>query len=80
MNHILYHILNINFSILTEKHETGNDDPPIKIYNKRIENRNNFQIMTRSNLELLTPETIKSTESNEIKITEKKKVESKYFI
>ena len=75
MDHILYHIFKINFSILTEKYETVNDDPPMKIYNKRIENRNTFQIMIRYNLELLTPETIKSTGSNEIKITEYKNSE-----
>ena len=59
VEHIMYHIFKIIFSILKE-----NDDSPTKIYTKRIENKNILNIMTGYNFELLTPETIKLPGSN----------------
>ena len=42
-----------------KKHETGADNPSVKIYVNKIENRITFKIKTRYYLELLMPETIK---------------------
>ena len=48
------------------------DDPSIKIYVNKIENRDTFKIKNRYYLELLTPETMKLPGSNESKITKVK--------
>ena len=48
------------------------DDPSIKIYVNKIENRVTFKIKNRYYLELLTPETMKLLGSNESKITKDK--------
>ena len=43
-----------------KKHETVTDNPSIKIYVNKTENRISFKIKTGYYLELLMPETIKS--------------------
>ena len=48
------------------------DNPLIKIYANKIENRIKFQIKTGYYLKFLTPETIKLLESNKSKITKDK--------
>ena len=46
------------------------DNPPIRIYVNKIENRIIFKIKIEYYLELLTPETMKLLESTKSKITE----------
>ena len=47
------------FEYMLKKHETGADNPSVKIYVNKIENRITFEIKTRYYLELSMPETIK---------------------
>ena len=56
-------------SIHLKKHETVTDNPSIRIYINKIENRITFKIKTGYYLELLTPETIKLLGSTKSKIT-----------
>ena len=60
------------FSIYIQKHETVADNPPIKIYVNKIENRIIFKIKTGYYIEFLTSETMKLLESNKSKITKDK--------
>ena len=58
------------FKYILKKHETVTDNPSIRIYVNKIENRITFKIMTKYYLKLLTSETMKllgSTQSNIIK-------------
>ena len=58
------------FEYIIKKHETVTDNPPIRIYVKKIENRIIFKIKTGYYLELLKPERMKliwSTKNNKIK-------------
>ena len=47
------------FEFIIKKHETLSENPSIKIYPDKIENRIIFKIKTGYKLELLTPETMK---------------------
>ena len=73
MNHILYHIFNINLTLSSKKHETVPGNPSIKTYvNKTgIICNNNiwimFKIKTGYFLEILMPETMKLQESAKTK-------------
>ena len=60
------------FKYIIKKHETVTDNPSIKVYINKIENRNTFKIKTRYYLELLTPETMKILGSTKSKITKDK--------
>ena len=64
------------FEYILKKHSESVDNPPIRIYINRIENRISFKIKSRYYLELLTPETIKLLGSNEYKITKDKNGEN----
>ena len=55
-----------------KKHEKVTDNPSIRIYINKIENRIKFKIKTRYYLELLTPETIKLLWSTKIEIPKNK--------
>ena len=55
-----------------KKHETVTDNPSIRIYINKIENRITFKIKTRYYLELLTPETMKLLGSTKSKIKKDK--------
>ena len=55
-----------------KKHGENIDDPSIRIYVNKIENRITFKIKTGYNLELLTSETMKLLWSTENKITKDK--------
>ena len=57
------------FKIYLKKHETVTDNPSIRTYINKIENRITFKIKTGYYLELLTPETMKLFESTKSKIT-----------
>ena len=47
------------FEYIIKKHETFTDNPTIKIYVNKTENRITFKVKTIYNLELLTPEKMK---------------------
>ena len=60
-----------NFEYFVKKHEAVTDNPPIRVYVNKIENRIPFKIKTRYYIELLNPETTKllgSTKSKIIKV------------
>ena len=59
-----------------KKHGENIDDPSIRIYVNKIENRITFKIKTGYYLELLTPETMKLLGSTENKITKDKNGEN----
>ena len=57
---------------MIKKRETLTDNPPIRIYINKIENKITFKIKTAYYLKLLTPETKKLTGNRENKITKDK--------
>ena len=59
-----------------KKHGENIDNPSIRTYKNKIENRITFEIKTGYYLELLTPETMKLLGSTENKITKDKNGES----
>ena len=75
IDHIQYQIFKIILSIFLRNSE-NTDNPSIRIYVNKIENRITFKIKTGYYLELLAPETIKLLESTEIKITKDKNGEN----
>ena len=60
------------FEYILKKHRENVDNPSIKIYINKIENRITFEIKTGCYLELLPPETMKLLGSTESKITKDK--------
>ena len=60
------------FQYILKKHGENIDQPSIRIYVNKIENRIALKVKTGYHLELLTPETIKLLESTENKITKDK--------
>ena len=58
IGHILYQILKIILNILKKKHNETIENPSIKIYLNKTENRITFKIKIGYYLELLTPETM----------------------
>ena len=60
------------FEYILKKHSESVDNPSIRIYVNRIENRITFKIKSGYYLELLTPETMKLLGSTESKITKNK--------
>ena len=75
MDHILGHILCI-FCDIFKKHRENIDNPSVKIYVNKIENRITFRIKNGCSLELLTTETIKLLGSTENKINTDEKGEN----
>ena len=74
MDHILYQIFNIILSeYILRKYGENIDNPSVRIYVNKIENRMAFKNKTGYHPELLTPKTMKLLESTEGKITKKKK-------
>ena len=67
-----YSILDIQdyFEYILKKHETVTDNPSIRIYINKIENRITFETKTGYYLKLLIPETMKLLRSTKSKITE----------
>ena len=57
------------FKYILKRHETVTDNPSIRIYINKIENRIKFKIKTGYYLELLTLETMESLGSTTSKIT-----------
>ena len=64
------------FEYILKKHSESVDNPSIKIYVNKIENRVTFKIKNGYYLELLTPETMKLLGSTESKITKDKNGEN----
>ena len=64
------------FEYILKKHSESVDNPPIRIYVNKIENRITFKIKSGYYLELLTPETMKLLGSAESKITKDKNGEN----
>ena len=60
------------FEYILKKHSENVDNPSIKIYINKIENRITFKIKSGYYLELLTPETMKLLGRTESKITKDK--------
>ena len=64
------------FEYILKKHSESGDNPSIKIYVNKIENRVTFKIKNGYYLELLTPKTMKLLGSTESKITKNKNGEN----
>ena len=64
------------FEYILKKHSESVDNPSIRMYLNRIENRITFKIKSGYYLELLTPETMKLLGSTESKITKDKNSEN----
>ena len=64
------------FEYILKKHSESFDNPSIRIYVNKIENRITFKIKSGYYLELLTPETMKLLGSTESKITKNKNGEN----
>ena len=64
------------FEYILKKHSESVDNPSIRIYVNRIENRITFKIISGYYLELLAPETVKLLGSTESKITKDKNGEN----
>ena len=75
MDYILYQIFKTILSIL-KKHGENIDNPSIKAYLNKFENRITLKIKTGFYLDLLTPETMKLLGSTEDKIIKDKNGES----
>ena len=67
MDHILYQIFKIILSIMLKKHEKLSDNPLLRIYVYKMENRITFEVVRGYYLKLLTPETMKSVVSTKIR-------------
>ena len=76
MDHILHQIFKIILSIFKKNTEKNTDNPSVKIYLKRIQNRITFRIKIGYSLEHLTPETMKVLGSTKNKITKDKNREN----
>ena len=76
MDHVLHQIFKIIFNTFLKKHGENIDNPSVKIYVNKIENRITFKIKNGYSLELLTPETMKLLGSTENKITKDKNGEN----
>ena len=68
------------FGYILKKHNENVDNPLIKIYVNKIENRITFKIKNGYYLELLTPETMKLLGIAESKITKDKNGENVHHI
>ena len=64
------------FDYILKKHGENIDNPSVKIYGNKIENRITFKIKTGYYLELLTPKTMELLGSTENKITKDKNGEN----
>ena len=68
------------FSVYLKKHGENIDNPSIRIYTNKIENRITIKIKTGYYLEFLTPETMKLLGSTENKIIEDKNDENVHYL
>ena len=68
------------FEYILKKHSESVDNPPVRIYVNRIENRITFKIKSGYYLELLTPKTMKLLGRTESKITKDKNGENVHHL
>ena len=68
------------FEYILKKHSESVDNPSIRMYINRIENRITFKIKNGYYLELLTPETMKLLGSTKSKITKDKNGENVHHL
>ena len=73
-----YSVSNIQdyFEYIFKKHGENIDNPSVKIYVNKIENRITFRLKNGHSLELLTPETMKLLRRTDNEITKDKKGEN----
>ena len=72
MDHTLCQIFYVKIILtILKKYGKNTDNPSVKVYVNKLENRITFEIKTRYYLDLLTPETIKLLGKTENKITKK---------
>ena len=78
LNYLMDHILNQIFKTILgiKKHETVTDDPSIRIYVNKIENRITFKIKIGYYFVPLMPETVKLLGNTKSKITKDENVEN----
>ena len=76
MDHIQYLIFKIILSLFLKKHSESVDNPSIRIYVNKIENRIMFKKKSGYYLQLLTPETMKLLGSTVSKINKDKNGEN----
>ena len=76
MDHMQYQISRITFNIFLKKHSENIDNPSVRIYVNKIENRITFKIKNGYYLELLTSETMKLLGNSESKVTKDKNGEN----
>ena len=76
MNWIPYKIFQDYFEYILKKHGKNTDNPSVRTYVNKIENRITFKIKNGYSIELLTPETMKLIGSTENKITKNKNGEN----
>ena len=67
MDHILYQQFKIILSVFLKKHGENINNPSVRIYLNKIENRVTFKIKTGYYLELLTPGKLNYLEALKIK-------------
>ena len=74
----LHSVWNIQyyFEYIFKKHGENIDNPSVKIYVNKIENRITFRLKNGHSLELLTPETMKLLRRTDNEITKDKKGEN----
>ena len=68
------------FEYILKKHGENIDNPSVKIYVKKVENRITFRIKNRYSLELLITETMKLLRRTENKITKDKNGENVHIL
>ena len=68
-DHILYQLFKIYFEYMLKKHATITDNPSIRIYINKIENKTTFKIKAGYYLKLLTREKMKLLGRTKIKVT-----------
>ena len=78
IDHILYEIFKIILNTSSKRHQGVNDNPSIRIYANKIENKITFRIKTGYYLNTLTPETMKLLGTTKSKITKEKMVKMIY--
>ena len=76
MDHILYQIFKTFFDYILKNHGENTDNPSVKIYVNKIENRITSKIKTGYSLKLLTSETMKLLGSTENKTAKDKNGEN----
>ena len=69
MDHVLYQIFKIILNISSKKHGGRTENPSVRIYINKIENKIKFKIKKGYYLELLTPEMMKLLGSTKNKIS-----------